>query len=219
MGFSTKELEDAVCNIIQIIKQIPELVDTKLKITGELAQRRYLDQHQPVDKVHFVADLPVPLELFTVKLLEHPLSPFRQENQVLSYHSPEGRSIPIKISKQLYWYQVNLVLIHNIGYATVPYITWQELDRLYPSPSRSGASDIRKRQYDAKEGPALKSRHTTTSTRRQVSDEHITKQSTVIPSPKDVIAENTPNDGGRAKHRRSSSDPCLYSSSLMMTKK
>ncbi|KAI0554575.1 hypothetical protein F4679DRAFT_302333 [Xylaria curta] len=214
MKYSTKELEDAVCNIIQIIKQIPELEETRLKITGGLALRRYLDEHQPVDKINFVADLRVPLEHFILKLLEHPLSPFEREKQVLYYQSPEGRSIPIKFSKQVIR-QVELLPVYDIAYATVPYITRQELDRLYPDPSRSGASDVRKRQGGAdEEGPALKSR-LKMDPRRQFSENQIT---TVASSSKDVITEGPKLERGLSKHRRTRSDPSLCSSFTMTEK-
>ncbi|KAI0858623.1 hypothetical protein F4860DRAFT_516638 [Xylaria cubensis] len=218
MPYSTKELEDAVCNIIQIIKQIPELADTKLKITGGLALRRYLDEHQPVDKIHFVVDLQVGHEFFFAKLLENPLSPFELERRVLYYHSPTGRSIPVRFCPQNpYRNRIELLPIYDIAYATVPYITPQELDRLYPNPSRSSASDVRKRQSGANnEGPALKSRHKM-DTKRQTSENQITKQSAVVSSSKEVIAEDTTLERRLSKHRRTRSDPSLCSS-FMMTK-
>ncbi|KAI1745176.1 hypothetical protein F4680DRAFT_467341 [Xylaria scruposa] len=216
MTYSTKELEDAVCNIIQIIKQIPELEETKLKVTGGLAQRRYLDEHQPVDKINFVANLTVPLEFFILKLLENPLSPFEREDQVLYYQSPAGRSIPIKFSKQVKR-QVELLPVYDIAYATVPYITRQELDRLYPDPSRSGASDVRKRQSGAnEEGPALKARHKM-DVKRQTSENQITTLPSVASSSKDAITEGGKIERGLSIHRRARSDPSLCSS-FMMTK-
>ncbi|TRX97108.1 hypothetical protein FHL15_001902 [Xylaria flabelliformis] len=217
MKYSTKELEDAVCNIIQIIKQIPELADTKLKIAGGLALRRYLDEHQPVDAIHFVVDLQVGHEFFFAKLLENPLSPFELERRVLYYHSPAGRSIPVKFGPDLYRNRIELLPIYDIAYATVPYITPQELDRLYPNPSRSSASDVRKRQSRANdEGPALKSRHKM-DTKRQTSENQITKQSAVASSSKDVITEGATLERRLSKHRRTRSDPSLCSS-FMMTK-
>ncbi|KAI8946591.1 hypothetical protein F4801DRAFT_596371 [Xylaria longipes] len=218
MPADAQELKDAVCNIIQIIKQIPELGETKLKVTGGLALRHHLDQHQPVGRIDFVADLPVSLESFKEKLLEHPLSPLSQDKRILFYQSPAGRKIPIKISRQLYCNQVELPFIHDIKYGVVPYITKQELDRLYPNPSRSSASDVRKRQCDAENAATLKSRHTVGPRSRQLSDENVTKQSAVLSSLQDVIAENAKNDGGRATHRRARSDPGLCSPSVMMTK-
>ncbi|KAI1299524.1 hypothetical protein F5Y03DRAFT_365621 [Xylaria venustula] len=37
-----QELEDAICNVIQIIKQIPELADTRLAVVGDLALWHHL---------------------------------------------------------------------------------------------------------------------------------------------------------------------------------
>lgn len=48
-----KELENAVCDVIQIIKQIPELADTRLSVVGGLALCHYLPAHRPT-KVRLV---------------------------------------------------------------------------------------------------------------------------------------------------------------------
>ncbi|KAI0474393.1 hypothetical protein F4859DRAFT_90606 [Xylaria cf. heliscus] len=206
MPAGVEELEDAVCNIIQIIKQIPELGGTQLKVTGGLAHRYHLDQNRPVDKIEFISILPTSLKFLEVKLLEHAYSPFTVEKQGLFYESPAGRKIQIKIIEQLFWYQVNLPRIHEIGYGVVPYISRQELDRLYPNPCRAGAADVRKRQQDAARGaPALKSRHTMVTRPRQHSDENVTNRSNLL-----SVAGETAEDGEAVTHRRTRSDSGLF---------
>ncbi|KAI0455871.1 hypothetical protein F5B21DRAFT_502896 [Xylaria acuta] len=218
MPAGVKELEDAARNIIQIIKQIPEFGGTRLKIAGGLALRHYLDQHQPVDdKIEFVADLPASLELFKVKLLEHPLSPFTQDKQGLFYSSPEGRRILIKFSGQVFC-QVKLPLIHDIGYGDVPYVSPQELGRLHPG-IRSRASDVKKRQCDAKDAPAPRIRLTVGARPRQLSDENFTEHSAITSHPQGFIVKNAVNDGNLGPHRRARSEPGLRSLSVTMTQR
>jgi hypothetical protein len=49
MDFQFKELEDAVCEIIDIMQQKPELVDTKLLVIGGLALWHYLPNRRPTN--------------------------------------------------------------------------------------------------------------------------------------------------------------------------
>ncbi|KAF2967095.1 hypothetical protein GQX73_g6465 [Xylaria multiplex] len=95
-----KELEDAVCDVIQIIKQIPELTGTKLAVVGGLALWHYLPDYRPTNNINFVTNATndEDLSFLEQKLLEHPNSPFIQDQQALFYHSPAGWDIQIKIS-------------------------------------------------------------------------------------------------------------------------
>ncbi|KAI0442442.1 hypothetical protein F4803DRAFT_519529 [Xylaria telfairii] len=168
-----------------------------------------------LQRIEFILILPVPVEYMVAKLLEHPLSPFIYEKQALFYQSPKGHRTWIKIQEELFWCQVDLPLLHDIGYGVVPYITRSELDRLYPDQSRPGASDATKRHFDAKSIPPLKSRHTGGASPRKCSENNM-KEFGLLSS----IAENGMNDRSFAKqHRRARSDPGLCSPSVMMTKK
>ncbi|KAH8158270.1 hypothetical protein CIB48_g9974 [Xylaria polymorpha] len=207
MPAGVEELEDAICNIIQILKQIPELGGAQLKVSGGLALWHHLGQYRKIDGIEFIVTLPTSVEFMVAKLLDHPLSPFIQENQVLFYQSPEGHRTRIKIQEELFWYQVDLPLLHHIGYGVVPYISRSELDRLYPDQSRPGASDVTKRQCNSKDTPPLKSRHTGGASPRKCSVNNNMKEFSLLSS----IAENGMNDRSFAKHhRRACSDPGIY---------
>lgn len=49
MTVELKELEYAVCDVIQIVKQIPELAESRLAVIGGLALWHYLPGHRPTD--------------------------------------------------------------------------------------------------------------------------------------------------------------------------
>lgn len=49
MTVELRELEYAVCDVIQIIKQIPELAESRLAVIGGLALWHYLPGHRPTD--------------------------------------------------------------------------------------------------------------------------------------------------------------------------
>ncbi|KAI1421101.1 hypothetical protein F5Y12DRAFT_787725 [Xylaria sp. FL1777] len=151
-----KELEDAVCNVIQIIKQIPELVDTRLTVVGGLALWHYLPTHRPANSIDFVTNLPT-LDFLRQKLLEHPNSPFTQNKQVLLYHSPAGRDIRIKMSSQ--WLYPHLPdpehVVYGIPYGQVPYISLEDLVAFKINSSYSKASTPVQRRQDADDAAAL----------------------------------------------------------------
>ncbi|KAI1306203.1 hypothetical protein F5Y03DRAFT_406214 [Xylaria venustula] len=119
-----QELEDAICNVIQIIKQIPELADTRLAVVGDLALWHHLPTPRETNAVDLVTNLPT-LKLLKGKLLEHPNSPFTYDTKGLLYHSPAGWAIPIQmVSKCLcprLWEPEYVV--RDMPYGQVPYLS------------------------------------------------------------------------------------------------
>ncbi|KAI1159237.1 hypothetical protein F5B18DRAFT_655823 [Nemania serpens] len=156
MTVELKELEYAVCDVIQIVKQIPELAESRLAVIGGLALWHYLPGHRPTDIINFITNLPT-LELLKKKLLRHPNSPFTKSKQALFYHSPAGRVIQIKISPQwLFPYLPDSTqLIHEIPYGEVPYITAADLFFFKLNASLSATSSPTGRRRDADDAMAL----------------------------------------------------------------
>ncbi|KAI1118564.1 hypothetical protein F5Y14DRAFT_446925 [Nemania sp. NC0429] len=158
MTVELRELEYAVCDVIQIIKQIPELADSRLAVIGGLALWHYLPghHHRPTETINFITNLPT-LELLKGKLLRHPNSPFTKSKQALFYHSPAGRVIQIKFSPQwLFPYLPDSTqLIHEIPYGEVPYITAADLFFFKLNASLSTASSPTGRRQDADDAMAL----------------------------------------------------------------
>ncbi|KAI1184022.1 hypothetical protein F5B17DRAFT_434002 [Nemania serpens] len=159
MTVELKELEFAVCDVIQIIKQIPELAEARLAVIGDLALCHYLPDHRPTDVINFITNLPT-LELLRKKLLKHPNSPFTKSKQALFYHSPAGRVIQIKFSPQwLFPYlPESTQLIHEIPYGEVPYATAADLFFFKLNASLSATSSPTGRRQDADDAMALMSR-------------------------------------------------------------
>ncbi|KAI1439265.1 hypothetical protein GGR50DRAFT_12881 [Xylaria sp. CBS 124048] len=124
-----KELEDAVCNVIQIIKQIPELERLKIAVVGGLALWHYLADHRGTDNINFITSVSTPPSLIKRKLLGHPKSPFREEQQKLFYRSPAGWDIRIEFSSQwLFPYLPRAArLVRELLYGEVPYISLADL--------------------------------------------------------------------------------------------
>ncbi|KAI0913864.1 hypothetical protein F4823DRAFT_507027 [Ustulina deusta] len=151
-----KELENAVCDVIQIIKQIPELADTRLSVVGGLALCHYLPAHRPTKNIDFVTNFPI-LGFLRQKLLDHPNSPFIDNKQALWYRSPAGRDIQIKMSSQ--WLSPHLPdpehIVYEIPYGQVPYVSLVDLVAFKINSSWSKASNPMQRRQDADDAAAL----------------------------------------------------------------
>ncbi|KAI0114501.1 hypothetical protein GGR51DRAFT_577512 [Nemania sp. FL0031] len=155
MTVRRKELEDAVCNVIQIIKQIPELSSARLAVIGDLALWHYRPRYRPANNINFIINLPA-LEFLRKKLLRHPNSPFWKDKQALFYRSPAGRDIEIKFSPQ--WLFPDLPIstqqVFEIPYGEVPYIPVVELFILKLT-SMSTTTNLAKRRQDSDDAFAL----------------------------------------------------------------
>ncbi|KAI1126326.1 hypothetical protein F5Y10DRAFT_293870 [Nemania abortiva] len=159
MTVRVKELEDAVCDVIQIIKQIPELTGARLAVIGDLALCHYLPDRRPTDKITFITDLPA-LEFLGRKLLNHPNSPFWKTKQALFYRSPAGRDIEIEFSPQwLFPYLPDSTpLVYEIPYGKVPYAMAVDLFFFKLNSSLSVTTNPAKRRQDGDDAAALISR-------------------------------------------------------------
>ncbi|KAI0509444.1 hypothetical protein F5B22DRAFT_649073 [Xylaria bambusicola] len=122
------ELEEAIRNIVQIMKQIPQLAENWLGVVGSLALWHYLPSRPPGDEIEFVTNV-AHISSLKEMLLDHPSSPFRVERQAFLYRSPAGRDIPVKISSR--WWCPQLPepehLVRGIPYGGVPYVSLPEL--------------------------------------------------------------------------------------------
>ncbi|KAI0878059.1 hypothetical protein GGS24DRAFT_29791 [Hypoxylon argillaceum] len=157
VGF--KELEDAACNVIQIVKQIPELTASRLAVVGDLALWHYLPNHRATDEINFITDTPAP-ELLQEKLLQHPNSPFTTSKQELFYRSPEGRDIPIRFSPHCNFPYLpeSALPVQEIPYGRVPYIDVEDLYKFKVKSSRSMATAPAKQREDKEDAEALMGR-------------------------------------------------------------
>ncbi|KAI0426577.1 hypothetical protein F5Y09DRAFT_334024 [Xylaria sp. FL1042] len=151
-----KELENAVCNVIQIIKQIPELADTKLAVVGDLALWRYLPAYRSTNSIDIITNSPA-VNFLKWKLVDHPNSPFTQKKQVLSYRSPAGWDIPINISSQRGSHSLPEPehLVYDLPYGEVPYISLEDLTLVKLSSSYSKTTNRTQRRQDADDAAAL----------------------------------------------------------------
>ncbi|KAI0530039.1 hypothetical protein GGR58DRAFT_269262 [Xylaria digitata] len=201
-----KELEDAVCDVIQIIKQIPELTGTKLAVVGGLALWHYLPDYRPTNNINFVTNAinDEDLSFLEQKLLEHPNSPFIQDQQALFYHSPAGWDIQIKISTR--WHSPYLPepthFVYEIPYGQVPYISLADLVASKINSTQLKTS--KRRQRDADDAKALIDHELAgqlTNQRTAVFDENLRAyrrrvvESMALHSPQEeIIAKEVPYD-------------------------
>ncbi|KAI2640242.1 hypothetical protein GGS21DRAFT_488006 [Xylaria nigripes] len=158
MAQRLKELEDAVCNVVQIIKQIPELERLRIAVVGGLALWHYLADHRETDNIDFITGVSTPPSLVKRKLLEHPNSPFREEEQRLFYHSPAGWDIRIEFSPQwLFPYLPRAArFVRELLYGEVPYISLADLIVFKLDSSWLAASDdLPKKRQDGHDAAAL----------------------------------------------------------------
>ncbi|KAI1350655.1 hypothetical protein F5Y01DRAFT_315513 [Xylaria sp. FL0043] len=151
-----RECENAVCNVIQIIKQIPELVDTRLAVVGDLALWRYLPDNRVATSIDVVTNS-LAVGFLKRKLVNHPNSPFTLKKEVLWYCSPTGRDIPINMSSQ--WGSHTLPrpehLVHGLPYGEVPYVSLEDLALFKILSSYSKATNRAQRRQDAEDAAAL----------------------------------------------------------------
>lgn len=88
MTVELKELEFAVCDVIQIIKQIPELAEARLAVIGDLALCHYLPDHRPTDvRLNFSLHYNVFFAL--------PLQPFSDSNSIREKHPTDSVSFQV----------------------------------------------------------------------------------------------------------------------------
>ncbi|KAI0156810.1 hypothetical protein GGR57DRAFT_511155 [Xylariaceae sp. FL1272] len=150
------ELEHACCDVIQIIKQIPELEHTKLSVIGGLALWYYLRDFRPTNNINFLTNISTSPSSMKKKLLEHPKSPFFLHQQILFYQSPSGWNVQIDISPEWLspYFPQSARSIHDIPYGEVPYISLTDLI-VFKLDSSGLRSNPIKKQRDARDAAAL----------------------------------------------------------------
>ncbi|KAI1344776.1 hypothetical protein F5Y15DRAFT_421903 [Xylariaceae sp. FL0016] len=177
MSSEFQELEHAACNVIQMIKQIPELWHTRLAVIGGLALWHYHPEYRPAD-VRFISafggprDRPVADEQFQninfitnvstspgrmkKRLLELPNSPFYLRSQALFYQSPSKREIQIDISPEWLcpYLPESACYVRDIPYGTVPYISLVDLTAFELDSSGLCSCPVEK-ERDARDAAAL----------------------------------------------------------------
>ncbi|KAI5927002.1 hypothetical protein F4810DRAFT_421886 [Camillea tinctor] len=150
------ELEYATCDIIQIIKQIPELEHTRLSVIGGLAMWHYLPSYRPTNNINFITNISTSPSWMKKMLLNRPNASFIMRSQVLYYQSPSGREIQIDISPE--WLSPYLPdsarNIRYIPYGEVPYISLTDLI-VFKLDSSSLHSNLAKKERDARDAAAL----------------------------------------------------------------
>ncbi|ROW08588.1 hypothetical protein VPNG_06236 [Cytospora leucostoma] len=84
------DMEAAACCIIRIIKDTPDLRNTKLAIAGDMAIRKHLPEYgqQNAGKsIDLIVNSSTSASLLRKKLLQHPMSPFIESSQLLYYQA------------------------------------------------------------------------------------------------------------------------------------
>ncbi|KAI1502806.1 hypothetical protein F5X99DRAFT_143515 [Biscogniauxia marginata] len=150
------ELECAACDVIQIIKQIPELEYTRLSVIGGLALWHYLPDYRPTDNINFITNISTSPSWVKKRLLEWPNASFILRSQILYYQSPSGREVQIDISPE--WLSPYLPdsarNIRDIPYGEVPYISLTDLI-VFKLDSSGLRSNLVKKERDARDAAAL----------------------------------------------------------------
>ncbi|KAI0470690.1 hypothetical protein GGR56DRAFT_683756 [Xylariaceae sp. FL0804] len=156
MSLGFEEIEHAACDVIQIIKQIPELGHTRLSVIGGLALWHYLPDYRPTDNINFVTNISTSPSSVKKKLLDLPSSPFVQRAQVLYYQSPAGRDIQVNICPEWLcpYFPESAQNIRRIPYGTVPYIALADLV-VFKLDSSGLRSNLVKKERDARDAAAL----------------------------------------------------------------
>ncbi|KAI0005638.1 hypothetical protein F4779DRAFT_633444 [Xylariaceae sp. FL0662B] len=150
------ELEFAACDVVQIVKQVPELRHCRLAVIGGLALQHYLPDYRPTDNVNFITNISTSPSSIKRRLLERPSSPFFQRAQVLFYQGTEGKEIQVDISPE--WLSPYLpaaaVNVRDIPYGEVPYISLTDLI-VFKLDSAGLRSSPAKKDRDARDAAAL----------------------------------------------------------------
>ncbi|KAK2607620.1 hypothetical protein N8I77_006283 [Diaporthe amygdali] len=84
------EMEKAACCMIQVIKDTPDLRNTKLAFSGDMAIRKYLPeygQQHAGQSIDLIVNSSTSASLLRKKLLQHPMSPVIESSQVLYYQT------------------------------------------------------------------------------------------------------------------------------------
>ncbi|KAI0595918.1 hypothetical protein F4775DRAFT_341126 [Biscogniauxia sp. FL1348] len=156
MSSRFNELECAACDVIQIIKQIPELEHTRLLVIGGLALWHYLADYRSTDNINFITNISTSPSWVKKRLLEWPNASFVQRSQILYYQSPSGREVQVDISPE--WLSPYLPAsapnIRDIPYGEVPYISLTDLI-VFKLDSSGLRSSLVKRERDARDAAAL----------------------------------------------------------------
>ncbi|KAI1173136.1 hypothetical protein F4777DRAFT_600892 [Nemania sp. FL0916] len=158
MSIKIEELENAVCDVIQIIKQIPELTGARLAVIGDLTMCKYVPGYELTRKIRFITNAPSINDL-TEKLLCHPTSPFIRHKQSLFYRSPVGQDIKIIFSPACAFPYLpdSALLIPEIPYGVVPYVTAADLASFKVYASLSPATSPTERRQESDDALALAS--------------------------------------------------------------
>ncbi|KAI1639603.1 hypothetical protein F4809DRAFT_638409 [Biscogniauxia mediterranea] len=156
MSTRFRELECAACDVIQIIKQIPELAHTRLSVIGGLALWHYLPNYRPTDNINFITNISTSPSWVKKRLLEWPNASFVLRSQILYYQSPSGREVQIDISPE--WLSPYLPdsarNVRDIPYGEVPYISLTDLI-VFKLDSSGLRSNLVKKERDARDAAAL----------------------------------------------------------------
>ncbi|KAI1822142.1 hypothetical protein F4861DRAFT_516220 [Xylaria intraflava] len=157
MAHGLKELEDAVCNVIQIIKQIPELERLRLAVVGGLALWHYLADHRKTDNINFITDVSTSPSLIKKKLLGHPKSPFREDKQTFLYRNPAGWDIQIEFCSQWRFPYLPRAarFVRELLYGEVPYISLADLIVFKLDSSWLAPPDVPEKSRDGHDAAAL----------------------------------------------------------------
>ncbi|KUI62786.1 hypothetical protein VP1G_09910 [Cytospora mali] len=89
-AMTMSDMETAAWCIIQIIKDTPDLRNTKLAIAGDMAIRKHLPEYGQENagkSIDLIVNSSTSASLLRKKLLQHPMSPFTESSQVLYYRT------------------------------------------------------------------------------------------------------------------------------------
>ncbi|KAH9900130.1 hypothetical protein F4778DRAFT_740234 [Xylariomycetidae sp. FL2044] len=155
-SFTLSELEFAACDVVQFIKQIPELGHTRLSVLGGLALWHYLPGYRPTNNINFVTNISTSPSSVKKRLLELPNSRFTMRQQVLFYQNPKGRYIQVDISPEwLCPYLPGAALnLRDIPYGEIPYVSLDDLI-VFKLDSSGLRSSLVKKERDARDAAAL----------------------------------------------------------------
>ncbi|ROW06890.1 hypothetical protein VMCG_04199 [Cytospora schulzeri] len=90
MAMTMSDMEVAACCIIQIIKDTPDLRNTKLAIAGDMAIRKHLPEYGQQNSgkcIDLIVNSSTSASLLRKKLLQHPMTPFSESSQLLYYQT------------------------------------------------------------------------------------------------------------------------------------
>ncbi|KAI2625865.1 hypothetical protein GGR54DRAFT_637639 [Hypoxylon sp. NC1633] len=151
-----RELEHAVCDVIQNVKEIQDLRQARLLVIGGLALWHYLPEYRSTDNINFVTNISTSPSSLKKRLLERPGSPFFQRSQALFYKGPRGREIRVDISPEWLspYLPKNAMRVQEISQDQIPYVSLIDLI-VFKLDSSGLRSNPIKKERDARDAAAL----------------------------------------------------------------